>query len=95
MLLKAVNHPANSVWFTVSKIVIKFLIFIVLILGLFLQKYSTNTKRYPPKKVFDRGLAGRTKLKSSTGHIFLYLLNIFATAAPRLKQKNIKILFQF
>ena len=95
MLLKAVNHPANSVWFTVSNIVIKFLIFIVLILWLFLQKYSTNTKRYPPKKVFDRGLAGRTKLKSSTGHIFLYLLNIFATAAPRLKQKKIKILFQF
>ena len=95
MLLKAVNHPANSVWFTVSNIVIKFLIFIVLILWLFLQKYSTNTKRYPPKKVFDRGLAGRTKLKSSTGHIFLYLLNILATAAPRYKQKNIKILFQF
>ena len=95
MLLKAVNHPANSVWFTVSNIVIKFFIFIVLILWLFLQKYSTNTKRYPPKKVFGRGLAERTKLKSSTGHIFLYLLNIFATAAPRLKQKNIKILFQF
>ena len=39
-------------------------------------------------------LAGRTKLKSFQklfgGNIFLYLLNIFATAAPKLKQKNIK-----
>ena len=36
-------------------------------------------------------LAGRTKLRVSKnffrGDIFLYLLNIFATAVPKLKQK--------
>ena len=38
-------------------------------------------------------LVGRTKLRVSKnflGDIFLYLLNIFANAAPKLKQKNIK-----
>ena len=29
------------------------MIFFVLILGLRLQRYSTNTKRYPPSKVFE------------------------------------------
>ena len=84
MLLKAVNHPANSVWFTVSNIVIKFLIFIVLILWLFLQKYSTNTKRYPPKKVFDRGLAGRTKLKSSTGAYLFVFVEYLCNSRPKI-----------
>ena len=39
-------------------------------------------------------LVERTKLRVSKnfsqGDIFLYLLNIFATAVPKLKQKNIK-----
>ena len=39
-------------WFTIAKIELLFLMFFVLILGLRLQRYSTNTKRYPPKKVF-------------------------------------------
>ena len=42
-------------------------------------------------------LAGRTKLRVSKnffrGDIFLYLLNIFATAVPKLKIKNIKNFF--
>ena len=38
--------------FTVTKIELQFLTFFVLILGLPLQGYSTNTKRDPPKKVF-------------------------------------------
>ena len=39
-------------WLTIAKIELEFLIFFVLILGLRLQRYSTNTKRYPPKKAF-------------------------------------------
>ena len=35
-----------------AKIELQFLIFFVLILGLRLQRYSANTKRYPPKKLF-------------------------------------------
>ena len=37
-------------WFTIAEIELQFLIFFVLILGLRLQRYSTNTKRCPPKK---------------------------------------------
>ena len=44
-------------------------------------------------------LAGRTKLRVSKNFfredIFLYLLNIFATAVPKLKQKISKIIVQF
>ena len=39
-------------WFTIAKIQLYFLIFFVLFLGLRLQRYSTNTKRCPPQKVF-------------------------------------------
>ena len=39
-------------WFTTAKIELQFLIFFVLISGLRLQRYLTNTKRYPPKKSF-------------------------------------------
>ena len=39
-------------WFTIAKIELYFLIFFVLILGLRLQRYSTNTKRCPPEKRF-------------------------------------------
>ena len=39
-------------WFTIAKIEQQFLIFFVLILRLWLQRYPTNAKRYPPKKVF-------------------------------------------
>ena len=44
-------------------------------------------------------LAGRTKLRVSknvfSGDNFLYLLNIFETAAPKSKQKISKIIIQF
>ena len=39
-------------WFTIAKIELQFLIFFVSVLGLRLQRYSTNTKRYPPTKSF-------------------------------------------
>ena len=39
-------------WFTIAKIELYFLIFFVLILGLRLRRYSTNTKRCPPKESF-------------------------------------------
>ena len=45
------------------------------------------------------GLGEKNKTQSFqnlfSGDIFLYLLNIFATAAPKLKQKLSKIIFQF
>ena len=40
-------------WFIIAKIKLQFLIFFVLILRLRLLRYSTNTKRYPLKKVFE------------------------------------------
>ena len=86
--------------------------FFVLILELWLQRYSTNTKRYLPKKVlFSRqkysrpnslencGFGGKSKTQSFqklfSRDVFLHLLNIFATAAPKLKQKISKIMVQF
>ena len=39
-------------WFTIAKIELYFLIFFVLILGLRLQRHSTNTKRCPPEKSY-------------------------------------------
>ena len=88
--------------------------FFVLILGLRLQRYSTNTKRYPSKKVFGNsefcssrqnyrkpnslencGFGGKNKTQSFqklfSGDIFLYLLNILATAASKLKKKYQKL----
>ena len=87
-------------------------------LRLRLQRYSTNTKRYPLTKVFGNfvfcsshlnhsrpnsleifDLGGENKIQSFqkllSGDIFLYLLNIFATAASKLKQKISKIIVQF
>ena len=75
-----------------------------------MQRYSTNAKRCPPKKVFGNsefcssrqnhsrpknfGFGGKNKTQSFqklfSGDIFLYLLNMFATAAPKVKAKNIK-----
>ena len=81
-----------------------------------LQRYSTNTKIYPPKKVFGNsefcsshqnysrptescGFGGKNKTQSFqklfSEDIFLHLLNIFATAASKLKQKISKIVVQF
>ena len=51
------NHPANSSGFTIAEIELYFLIFFVLILGLRLQRYSTNTKRCPPEKKFWKTLS--------------------------------------
>ena len=99
--------------FKIAKIELLFLIFFVLILGLRLHRYSTNTKRYPPEKVFGNSefcsshqnhsslnyFGGKNKTQSFQklfrGDIFLYLLNIFATAVPKLKQKISKIIVQF
>ena len=44
-------------WFTIGKIELYFLIFFVLILRLRLQRFSTNTKRYPRKKSFCKLLS--------------------------------------
>ena len=50
--IKGGESSSQFWWFTIAKIELYFLIFFVLILGLRLQRYSTNTKRYLPKKVF-------------------------------------------
>ena len=51
-LLEGGESSSQLRWFTIAKIEVYFLIFFVLILGPQLQRYSTNTKRYTPKKVF-------------------------------------------
>ena len=48
--IKGGESSSQFRWFTIAKIELEFLIFLVLILGLRLQKYSANTKRCPPKK---------------------------------------------
>ena len=48
--LKGGESSSQFRWFTIAKIELQFLIFFVLILGLRLQRYSTNTKRCPPEK---------------------------------------------
>ena len=116
--LKGGESSSQFRWLTIAKIELLFLIFFVLILGLRLQRYFTNTKRYPPKNVFvnsefcssrqnhsrrnslgNCGFGGKNKTqnlqKLFSGDIFLYLLNIFVTAVPRLKQKISKIIVQF
>ena len=50
--IKGGESSSQFRWFTIVKIELQFLIFFVLILGLRLQRHSTYTKRYPPKKVF-------------------------------------------
>ena len=50
--IKGGESSSQFPWFTIAKIELYFLIFFALISGLLLQRYSTNTKRYPPKKVF-------------------------------------------
>ena len=50
--IKGGESSSQFQWFTIAKIKLQFLIFFVLILGLQLQRYSTNTKRYPPTKSF-------------------------------------------
>ena len=50
--LKGGESSSQFRWLTIAKIELQFLIFFVLILGLRLQKYSTNTKRCPPEKSF-------------------------------------------
>ena len=51
-LLKGGESSSQFRWFTIAKIELYFSIFFVLILGLRLQRYSTNTKRCPPEKSF-------------------------------------------
>ena len=51
-LIKGGESSSQFRWFTIAKIELLFLIFFVLILGLRLQRYSTNTKRCPPEKSF-------------------------------------------
>ena len=50
--VKGGKSSSQFQWFTRAKIELYFLIFFVLILGLRLQRYSTNTKRCPPEKSF-------------------------------------------
>ena len=50
--LKGGESSSQFRWFTIAKIELQFLIFFVLILGLRLQRYSTNTKRCTPEKSF-------------------------------------------
>ena len=50
--IKGGESSSQFQWFTIAKIELQFLIFFVLILGLRLQRYLTNTKRCPPKKSF-------------------------------------------
>ena len=52
LAIKGGESSSHFRWFTIAKIELQFLIFFVLILGLRLQRYSTNTKRCPPKKSF-------------------------------------------
>ena len=52
ILFKGGESSSQFRWFTIAKIELYFLIFFVLILGLRLQRYSTNTKRCPPEKSF-------------------------------------------
>ena len=51
-VIKGGESSSQFQLFTIPKIKLQFLIFFVLILGLRLQRYSTTTKRCPPKKVF-------------------------------------------
>ena len=50
--IKGGESSSQFQWFTIAKIELYFFIFFVLILGLRLQRYSTNTKKYPPEKNF-------------------------------------------
>ena len=52
IVFKGGESSSQFQWFTIAKIQLYFLIFFILILGLRLQKYSTNTKRCPPEKSF-------------------------------------------
>ena len=52
VIVKGGESSSQFQWFTIAKIKLQFLIFFVLILGLRLQRYSTNTKRCPPEKRF-------------------------------------------
>ena len=51
-LFKGGESSSQFRWFTIAKIELQFLIFFALILGLRLQRYSTNAKRCPPEKSF-------------------------------------------
>ena len=52
-----------------------------------------------PNSLANCGFGGKNKTQSFKklflGDIFLHLLNIFATAAPKLKQKISKIIVEF
>ena len=52
--VKGGESSSEFQWFTIAKIELYFLVFFVLILGLRLQRYSTNTKRCPPEKSFRK-----------------------------------------
>ena len=52
LVFKGGESSSQFQWFTIAKIELQFLIFFVLILGLRLQRCSTNTKRCPPEKSF-------------------------------------------
>ena len=53
LYVKGSESSSQFRWFRIAKNKLKFLIFFVLILGLRLQRYLTNTKTYSPKKVLE------------------------------------------
>ena len=64
---KGTESSSQFRWFTIGKIELYFLMFFVLILGLRLQKYSTNTKRCPPEKKFLETLSFDLPAKTIVG----------------------------
>ena len=60
---------------------------------------SSRQNHSRPSSLENCGFGGKNKTQSFQklflGDIFLHLLNIFATAAPKLKQKISKIIVQF
>ena len=76
-------------WFTTAKIELEFLIFFVLFLGLQLQRYLTNTKRYPPKKVF-----GNSEFCSSRQNHSSLNNRLAVILAGRIKLRVSKIFFR-
>ena len=50
--IKGGESSSQFRWFTIAKIQLQLWMFVVLILRLLLQRYSTNAKRYPQKKSF-------------------------------------------
>ena len=93
ILLKAVNHPANSgSLHYIAKIEIQFLIFLFEFWAGIAKTFIIYKKISPEKKCLET-LSFQDLF---SGDIFLYLLNVFAIpAAPKFKQKHQKLYLNF